>query len=866
MKASLNPGRFHRLIPMLAALIMLLTGCSKASVANIIIGSEAGKKEQLAASEIRKYIYLRTGELPVITKWDGKPGFPGNSILVGSKSSAIIKASGTEVPDLEEDAFLLKTTNLKGSKLLIVCGGSETGTLYAAYQLAEELGIGFYLDGDIIPDKKVKFSFPDLDIKKSPLFSRRGIQPFHDFPEGPDWWNREDYRAVLAQLPKLKMNFFGMHTYPEGGVGPEPLTWIGLPENVNTDGTVRSAYHSRHYTTFGGSWGTAPKKTSDFSFGAGQLFSRDDFGADYMKGRTPWPAEADETNLLNEMGAFLSDVLSFAKDLNIKTCLGTEIPLVLPDKFIKELKSKGLDPESPEVREKIYEGIFTRIKNTHPLDFYWFWTPEGWTWSGNSKKDIDNTARDFNAAIKALEIVKPGFSLATCGWVLGPAADRAMFDKYLPKDIPFSCINQNLGWTPVDTAFVKISDREKWAIPWMEDDPGLTAPQFWAGRMRRDAADAYAYGCDGLFGIHWRTRELSMNVSSLAKAAWDQPWNPEQGKRISVDGIQQYLGEMEGPDHKKRDSECSDFYKDWCRIQFGPEKSGEIAAIFSSLDGVTAKSKNLQSDLSRLPRPADWINGPGGIAKKSYPADSVKFRFGFIDELEKFRPGISGSGNLNRFDYWLNQFRYLRSFEMLACTLGKCNKEADEIKKMKHEDQIKAVNERLLPLFREEGTELREIHKYLISSVSTWGGIGDIANWQQHNIEGQIMPLMRQVINLTGDSAFLKDVFSDNIPEISRIIVPSPETTIREGSNYTVKVICFNIKPQTAKIFWRQLGATEYSSAGLKSTAATWYQADIPASEIKGDFEYHIVVEDGKKYIYPVTAPEIDQAVVILRK
>ena len=55
----------------------------------------------------------------------------------------------------------------------------------------------------------------------------------------------------------------------------------------------------------------------------------------------------------------------------------------------------------------------------------------------------------------------------------------------------------------------------------MEDDPGLTMPQLWAGRMRRDAADSLAYGCTGLMGIHWRTRILGPNVSALAQAAWD---------------------------------------------------------------------------------------------------------------------------------------------------------------------------------------------------------------------------------------------------------------------------------------------------------------------------------------------------------
>ena len=65
-----------------------------------------------------------------------------------------------------------------------------------------------------------------------PLFNLRGIQPFHDFPEGPDWWNLDDYKAVFSQLPKLRMNFFGLHTYPEGHPNAEPTVWIGLPQDV----------------------------------------------------------------------------------------------------------------------------------------------------------------------------------------------------------------------------------------------------------------------------------------------------------------------------------------------------------------------------------------------------------------------------------------------------------------------------------------------------------------------------------------------------------------------------------------------------------------------------------------------------------
>jgi hypothetical protein len=93
--------------------------------------------------------------------------------------------------------------------------------------LAEHLGARFYLHGDVLPNKQTALEMPILDETGKPLFDRRGIQPFHDFPEGPDWWDCDTYKAVIGQLPKMGMNFFGLHTYPESGVGPEPIVWIG---------------------------------------------------------------------------------------------------------------------------------------------------------------------------------------------------------------------------------------------------------------------------------------------------------------------------------------------------------------------------------------------------------------------------------------------------------------------------------------------------------------------------------------------------------------------------------------------------------------------------------------------------------------
>ena len=115
----------------------------------------------------------------------------------------------------------------------------------------------------------------------------------------------------------------------------------------------------------------------------------------------------------------------------------------------------------------------------------------------------------------------------------------------MPKHMPMSGLNRAVGWSPVDPAFGRIQGRPKWVISWLEDDPAMTSPQLWVGRMRKDAADALAYGCTGLIGLHWRTRMLGPNVSALAAAAWDQSgWNPARNPRLQPAEVRR----PEGPD------------------------------------------------------------------------------------------------------------------------------------------------------------------------------------------------------------------------------------------------------------------------------------------------------------------------------
>ncbi|MDD8025545.1 MAG: malectin domain-containing carbohydrate-binding protein [Acidobacteriota bacterium] len=525
-----------------ALLLLAAASCApRPKSPSVYVLSDASRLERLAASEIRRYLYLTTGELPEIVTVASLAAVKSDGVIVirrtrlpgpGDPAAAVFEGYAAETfPRLEAEDYCLKTVHKGRRTYVLAVGGDGPGVLYAAYALAEKFGVRFYLDGDVVPDERVSIRLPDLDETSRPLFALRGIQPFHDFAEGPDWWNEDDYKAVLGQLPKLRMNFFGLHTYPEGNPNAEPLVWIGTAEDFRPDGRVAFSYPSSWQNTLRANpgshnWGYRPKPTGRFRMGAANLFERDGYGAEVMSGLMPEPASAEDANeLFNRTAAMLRGAFTLARGLGVRTCVGTETPLTVPALVRERLKKLGRDAGKPEVVREIYGGMFRRLAAAFPVDYYWFWTTESWTWSDATPAAIKAVTTDLEMAVRAAADVAAPFSLATCGWVLGPPSDRTLFDESLPKTMAVSCINREVGKAPVDPAFARIAGRSKWVIPWLEDDPSLTSPQLWAGRMRRDAVDARRFGCDGLLGIHWRTRILSPNILALARAGWDQSWN-----------------------------------------------------------------------------------------------------------------------------------------------------------------------------------------------------------------------------------------------------------------------------------------------------------------------------------------------------
>jgi hypothetical protein len=383
-----------------------------------------------------------------------------------------------------------------------------------------------------------------------------------------------------------------------------------------------------------------------------------------------------------------------------------------------------------------------------------------------------------------------------------------------------------------------LHSRIKFAIPWAEDDGNLTAIQFLVGRMRRDAADALAYGCNGLFCLHWRTRVINQNISALAQAGWEiGDW-----------------GHLSVADTLPRNFSSGDFYRDWALTQFGPEVAQDAAAIFTKLDG-------------NFPRPSTWKRGPGEIKINNEPWSKVGIQYAFTEEMEALRSNVRGKGNLARFDWWNNEFQFMKFMAELGCTRGELDAIMEKIQKIKDPavQRNYAIND-ALPVRLRMTKLLGKMYEHMLATLNNSSELGTITNIE-------LQSLLRCKILTFYDDA-LENITGAPLPEEAKpwkeyrgkplLVNLVVRTTIKRGESLNLRIIALDrqeVNSVSVKI--RSLGTKKWEIIEAKHVARAVWNAMLPAAV--NDFEYLIVSETPgvTKMIWPATAPEINQTVVI---
>jgi hypothetical protein len=794
--------------------------------------------EEFAARELQRYVYLRTGILSELISSDSVPDGYEIIFIVGDRKNKLLES-------LPEDGFSIKTIRTKGGMQHIISGKGENGTLYGTYRLIEKMGVSFTLDGDVLPDKKFDLGTLEVNETASPRFAKRGLQPFHDFNVGPDWWNLHDYHSILAQMAKLRMNFLGFHTYPSWNLsaGPEANVWIGLPEDVDDEGNVKTGYKAGVVTTRRG-WEVKPFPTGEYASGAGLLFENDEYGPDFLLDYLDWPDNVtDAAVMFNRYGDFQQKVYENAQSLGIGIAAGTELPLGIPDMLASELRSRQMDPEDPAVIQRLYEGMFLRLMRKTPVEYVWFWMPEIWLWSkpgcpGWEITTEENVRRDISLIREAAKKTGITSGFATSGWRLGTVDNSRWTDENTPKEWAMSSINTSGGADPVEKFYAENTGRPRWVIGWAEDDGTAGAHcctvwdvQFWVARMLANSADAFRYGVDGMMAIHWRTSSITPNISALSEAGW----------RFLKPGIEPNTADP------GVNTDAAAFWENWGKAMFGEEVGAAAGRILQKFDGCHPSLNNL--------------------VNKGYKTSDLEILdlFSPLSELKDISKEVHGSGNKARLDYWIDYLdasRLRLTTWVLSSRLDSIMHQTASLKDP--EEQKRFAMGHALPARIGLARSWESMIDAYLRCAKSPGEVGTISSIESGNririLHRQDSLLAKYLGTPLPEEASVSTSYKGN----SRIFVSSSATRWKSGEPMEIRpFVLSQEKCSEVSLFWRPLGKGRYNKVEATLQARNAYRVTVPESAGEcAEYYLEAKLADGNILRYPENAPKMNLSVV----
>lgn len=839
----------------------------------IVCPIHSSELELLAAKEVRRYIYLRTGILLKVEKTNTLPA-NGELIIVAEDSDSLVDTVTSF--DAPHGGFFIKSIAKGDRNILVISGDEAASTLFGAYRFAEKLGCRFYFHGDVIPDSKIELTLTGYDEKGQPVtknrrqWTTRGIQPFQNFPAGAVMWGEDDWKMYITQLPKMGMNFVGLHTYmydPEddhvGDYGPNLNIWLGHEDDLNADGTVNFAFDATFFHTHQGIIGWGKTNTSDLVGGTSQLFPTDGYPSEII-GETYHHDQSGYTHSFDKAADLFSDVFTLAKKLNIITATGIEIPVGkdgetgeepivngIPEVLQNRLRNKyGIDPLSQIAAEELFKGAYKWLLNNKiPVDYFWMWTTEIWMpWGGASLDSV--RIATAKATIQAAEDVyhkmpqKPFDHFALGGWITGAQGQPDVFGDVLPDlNDAYAFMNPpyNLAGKRMKTEewIDKIpTQRVKWSFTWMEYDYALEQPSFHMNRIYRDARDAYEQNADGFLGEFWRTKMIAPMFAAFKDATWDY---------ASSGGI---IKQDIPSDRAGRFAKIDSVHLDWATHEFGSGPAAEfIASYFAAFE---KRDKKRFKNVMNFIEGADNIYSQGFIKGDDWGSDHIwgkweneKDWFNWIDKWRAMRGEIKGAGNIARFDYWSNVLKAHKLMVHFACELNQYEAETNAgnlAAASTHRSNLARLWENIM------STEVQRVYDEVDLGViinldwRTW------KNW----VEGKY------------DKNFVKDggkLPADKDPSQKytggKFITCMPLLTLVKPNEPTnIKALIMG-EVTNPELHYRTLGDNSFTTIKLEHEARGVYRGVIPGQ--LEDFEWYVTaITSLGDVVFPATAAAAD--------
>ncbi|MCX6620480.1 MAG: twin-arginine translocation signal domain-containing protein [Acidobacteria bacterium] len=712
----------------------------------------------------------------------------------------------------------------------------EQALLYAVFEFLERQGAFFGIDGASYPfDPSPALVLPaaGANWKGTPRFAVRGLLPWPDFLNCITVFNEEDFRAYFESMLRMRFNTFGMHVYTGAA------QWAESYLSFEFGGAGHLSYLD---TSASNRWGYLPERTSRFTMGGADYYDSEVFGSDSTRlARDPWEQAEKAKRLLR---------VSFdhAARLGLATGIGFE-PYQIPDEIFRALppevrstdakKIPRFDIESQTAKD-LLEARLAQLLEAYPsVDHVWLWEDETMNWESR-KSGIPLSVTPFAQAHAFLKRHAPKKRLVLAGWG-GVARHFEHFHKALPEDIIFTCLSDTLGWDPVHEVFGKLGGRERWPIPWLEDDPAMWQPQFHVHRFEKDLDRAHRFGCQGMLGIHWRHRIVDPTAGFQARYSWENKPSP------------------------------ADYYQAYARTQAAGERGRRLGRVLEAAD----RDRSILSTFGGLGKDGHAIERQfSGDYSEAFefwrnhtPDDAVvQSQKQVVAALRAIAGEVQSPAEKERVEYLTCHVEFLVPYSeawILAQRLHHVVKAAAELKKGGNADGARAkVLQDGVPLWLKLAPEVRRVMLLYQSIVATRNDQGQLASMHNKLVRLALVRLRLSMKEFLGElpvevEQLYGQVSKPDPKAVPRIVVPTRPTLFAKGERVRLLIIVPGAESVSGVSLHTRLPGGEWAVHRARLLGRKTYEAVLgPFPATSEMVEYYVTAEaDANKLVAPPSAP-----------
>lgn len=533
--------------------VIVFSIISVSAYSQIIISDHATEIERYAGLELQRYIYQLTGELMMIAGDRNaihSPSFIIGTIGSNRKVAELVRTGLVHIDgnSLGPQGYLLKKITVEGSPVIVIAGGDAVGSLYGVYGLLDDhYDVGFYFSGDVLLPEKKRLSMPDVNEIKMPSVYIRGFLPWTNFPQSATSYSWEDWKFIIDQAARMRLNFIHIHNY---NFGSKDFGHNEMFHNFGYKGYLSRVWMPKAST--GHAWNCPGWNIGEYRFSAADLFGDYDFGADCALHNERLSNEQIFAKGVSEFWR----VIAYAHSRGVKIGLGLDID-VIPDEY----RIYGAKADDPEVIKSRVDQI---ISDYPDLDYLMCFHSE----SPQEKKDV--WQRIFMGMYSQIKARNPKLRMAVAGWGLKPE-----FVADLPEDVICAPISAYSDGCESGAIYGK---REYWGCPWLERDFESSEYYYPYNMHLSNTIKAYqghASNMKGFYCLTWRlTDAVDAKMSYISKAGWD---------------------------NEGRYSSSRSVYYEYARRCYGPEAADQLIGIIDQNEAFASDFGECQPTPPLLP-------------------------------------------------------------------------------------------------------------------------------------------------------------------------------------------------------------------------------------------------------------------------